>query len=43
MLDKMRRDDMGINVSGYREGWLMGIGNTGKYPDRTMSEKEWKK
>ncbi len=34
---------MGINVSGYREGWLMGIGNTGKYPDRTMSEKEWKK
>jgi len=41
--DKMRRDDVNTNISGYGKGWLMGIENTGKYPDRTMSEKEWKK
>ncbi|RKI41409.1 hypothetical protein D7V86_07240 [bacterium D16-51] len=34
---------MGINISGCHDGWLFGVGNTGKYPDRTMSEKEWKK
>lgn len=34
---------MDTNISSYGRGWLMGIENTGKYPDRTMSEKEWKK
>ena len=35
------KENVTVSISGSVDGWLLGIENAGRYPDRTMSDKEW--